>query len=45
LWDAIKEGEDAVLEAQTAENEILEEMRENQIEVEEDVLKAIEDMR
>jgi len=45
LWDSIKEGEDSILQLQADQNDLLEEIRDNQMEVEDAVLKAIEDMR
>jgi len=45
LWDSIKEGENSLLELQTNQNELLQEMRDNQMDLEDEVLKAIEDMR
>ena len=45
LWDSIKDGEDSLLNLQADQNSLLEEIRENQMEVEDEVLKAIEDLR
>ena len=45
LWDSIVEGENELIEKQTAMNEIWEEMRDNQMELENEVLEAIEDMK
>ena len=45
LWDSIKDGEDSLLDLQADQNSLLEEIRDNQMEVEDQVLKAIEDLR
>ena len=45
LWDSIKEGEDSILQLQADQNELLADIRENQMAVEDAVLDAIEDMR
>lgn len=45
LWDSIKEGEDSILQLQADQNELLADIRENQMAVEDAVLNAIEDMR
>jgi hypothetical protein len=45
LWDSIKEGEDDLLKLQADQNDIFEEIRDNQMEVEDAVLDAIIDMR
>lgn len=45
LWDSIKEGEEDLLKLQADQNKLLEEIRENQMAVEDAVLEAIEDMR
>lgn len=45
LWDSIKEGEDAVLQLQADQNDLLAEIRDNQMEVEDAVLDAIVDIR
>ena len=45
LHDAIEDGKKKVLDLQAAQNEILHEIEDNQIEVEQKVLKAVEEMR
>ena len=45
LHDTIEQGENEMLELQTAQNEILQEIRENQLAVEDKILEAIVDQR
>ena len=45
LHDSIEDGKKKVLDLQAAQNEILHEIEDNQIEVEQKVLKAVEEMR
>ena len=45
LHDTIEEGENQMLELQTEQNEILQEIRENQLAVEDKILEAIVDQR
>lgn len=45
LWDEIQEGQTDLLELEAKRNELLAEMRDNQKEVEDEVLKAIEDIK